>query len=89
MSKYMTKSKATQMSEMQQSNKTPHPGLIAATTLTHEAISKRAYKMYVENGCKEGQSEQNWLQAEQEMKNRDEWLEADKEMKKWQIVNQP
>ena len=45
--------------------------------------------MYVENGCKEGQSEQNWLQAEQEMKNRDEWLEADEEMKKWQIVNQP
>ena len=89
MSKYMTKSKATQMSEMQQANKASHPGPVATTMLTHKDISKRAYKMYVENGCKEGQSKQNWLQAEQEMKNRDEWLEADEEIKTWQIVNQP
>jgi len=75
MSKYMTKSKATQMSEMQQAHKAPHP--------RHEVISKRAYEIYVENGGKEGQSEQNWLQAEQELKNREEWLQADKEMKTW------
>jgi hypothetical protein len=70
MSKYMTKSKTKQMSEMQQAHKAPHTGLVA-TMLRHEDISKRAYKIYVENGCKEGQSEQNWLQAEQEMKNRE------------------
>jgi hypothetical protein len=79
----MTKSKATQMSDMQQVHKAPHPGLVAATILTHKDISKRAYEIYVENGCKEGQSEQNWLQAEQELKNREEWLEADEEMKTW------
>ena len=83
MSKYMTKSKATQMSDMQQAHKTPHAGQVATTMLTHEDISKRAYEIYVENGCKEGQSEQNWLQAEQELKNREEWLEANEEMKTW------
>ena len=83
MSKYMTKSKATQMSEMQQAHKAPHPGQVATTMTTHKVISRRAYEIYVESGCKEGQSEQNWLQAEQEMKNREEWLEADEEMKTW------
>jgi len=83
MSKYMTKSKATQMSSMQQAHKAPHPGLDDAPVLTHEVISKRAYEIYVENGCKQGQSEQNWLQAEQELKNREEWLQADEEMKTW------
>ena len=82
MSKYMTKSKATQMSEMQHAHKASHPGQVTAI-LTHKDISKRAYEIYVENGCKEGQSEQNWLQAEQELKSRGEWLEADEEMKTW------
>jgi hypothetical protein len=79
----MTKSKATQMSEMQQSHKDPHPGPVATPMPTHEEIAKRAYEIYVKNGCRQGQSEQNWLQAEQEMKYREEWQEADKEMKTW------
>ena len=83
MSKYMTKSKATQMSEMQQANKTLHPGPVAAAKPTHKDIAKRAYEIYVENGCKQGQTEQNWLQAEQELKYREEWREADVETKKW------
>jgi hypothetical protein len=83
MSKYMTKSKATQMSDMQRAHKAPHPGQAAATMPTHKDISRRAYEIYVENGGKEGQSEQNWLQAEQELKNRKRWLQADEEMKKW------
>lgn len=83
MSKYMTRSKATQMSDMQQAHKDPHPGQVATATamLTHEEISKRAYEIYAGNGCKEGQSKQNWLQAEQELKNQSEWLQADEEMK--------
>jgi len=75
------------MSGMQQAHKVPHFGPAAATMPTHQDISMRAYEIYVGNGCKEDQSEQNWLQAEQELKNRDEWLQADKEMKTWQ--NQP
>jgi len=76
MSKYMTKSKATQMSEMQHVHKTPHPGLVVTIMLTHKDISKRAYKIYVEKGCRQGQSEQNWLQAEQELKSKQHWLQA-------------
>lgn len=38
------------------------------TTLpTHEQISQRAYEIYVRNGCREEQTEQNWLQAEREL----------------------
>jgi hypothetical protein len=81
----MTKSKTTQMSDMQQAHKVPHPGPVATTMLAHKDISRRAYEIYVENGCKEGQNEQNWLQAELELKNREEWLQADEEMKTWQI----
>ena len=83
MSKYMTKSKTTQMSEMQHTNKTPQHGLVTTTMPTHKDISKRAYEIYVKNCCKQGQSEQNWLQAEREMKNRDEWIQADEEMETW------
>ena len=39
------------------------------TGVTHNDIAKRAYEIYVENGCLPGQSEQNWQQAEQEQKN--------------------
>jgi len=38
----MTKSKATQMSEMQHAHKAPHQGLVATTILTHKDISRRA-----------------------------------------------
>ena len=76
MSKYMTKSKATQMSVMQQAHKTPHPGSVATAILTHEEIAKRAYEIYVENGCRQGQSEHNWLQSEQELKNKQHWLQT-------------
>ena len=79
MSKYMAKSKATQMSAMQQAHKTPHPGSVATATLTHEEIAKRAYEIYAEKGCPQGQSEQNWLQAEQELKNQQHWLQAKQE----------
>lgn len=61
MSKYMTRSKATQMSDMQKSHKAPHQGQVATAILTDEDISSRAYGIYVKNGCNEGQSEKNWL----------------------------
>jgi hypothetical protein len=76
MSKYMTKSKATQMSSMQQAHKAQHSGSIPIAVLTHENIANRAYEIYVENGCREGHSEQNWLQSEQELKSKQNWLQA-------------
>jgi hypothetical protein len=37
------------------------------TLPTHEEIAERARQIYLRNGCKEGESEQNWLQAEREL----------------------
>jgi len=89
MSKYMTKSKATQMSVMQQAHKTPHPGSVATAILTHEEIAKRAYEIYAEKGCEQGQSEQNWLQAEQELKNQQNWLQARRDTKNQDQARDP
>ena len=35
---------------------------------THEDIAKRAYEIYVQKGDLHGDAEQNWKQAEQELK---------------------
>lgn len=37
--------------------------------ITRETIATRAYELYVNGGCQEGQAEQHWLQAEAELKN--------------------
>ena len=76
MSKYMTKSKVTQISSMQQAHKALHSGSIPIAVLKHEDISRRAYEIYVENGCKEGHSEQKWLQSEQELSSQQHWLQV-------------
>lgn len=58
--------------------RTPNPlraGLVVPATPRHEEIARYAYKIYVETGCREGQSEQNWLQAERALKNKQNWLE--------------
>ena len=47
---------------------TPVP--VTHTAVTHDDIARRAYEIYLEKGCLQGQSEQNWQQAEQEQKNR-------------------
>jgi len=31
---------------------------------THEQISRRAHEIWLKKGCKPGQDEQNWLEAE-------------------------
>jgi len=64
------------MSSMQQAHKAPHSGYIPIAVLTHEDISRRAYEIYVENGCREGLSEQNWLQSEQELSSQQHWLQV-------------
>ena len=81
MSKYMTHSKATQMSAMQQGHKASHPGPGASVMPKHKDIAERAYAIYFETDCRQGQSEQNWLQAEQELKSRENWLEAGRDVK--------
>jgi hypothetical protein len=80
MNKYMDKSKSTQAVAPQQPKAvqvsaprqidTPRPRPVAAATPTHEDIARRAYQIYVEKGCPQGQSEENWRQAEQDIQNR-------------------
>lgn len=35
---------------------------------THEQISKRAHDIWLKKGCKHGQDEQNWLEAEAQLR---------------------
>ena len=40
---------------------------IELTQVTHEQIARRAYEIYVANGCQNGHAEDDWLQAEYEL----------------------
>ena len=75
MNKYSNKSKGKQVFAAQQVRNASHPGPVASM-LTHEDIAKHAYEIYVEKGCRQGQSEKNWLQAEQELRNQQNWVQA-------------
>ena len=70
MKKHSTKSKSKQVFAAQKILSVPYSGSVVAALIAHEDIAKLAYELYVETGCRQDQSEQNWLQAEQELKNR-------------------
>jgi hypothetical protein len=77
MNKYNDQSKGRQVFAAQQIRNASHPGPVAPALLTHEDIAKHAYDIYVEKGCRQGQSELDWRQAEQELKNQRNWLQAE------------
>ena len=81
MNKYINDSKAKQVFATQQTH-TDSQTVPAAGTPTHKEIARRAYEIYIENGRRQGQSEQYWLQAEHELKNRTE--QELKNVKHWQ-----
>ena len=76
MNQHMTHPQTTQMSAMHQGHEALHSGPVAATSPMHKDIAKRAYEIYVGKNRQQGQSEQNWLQAEQELKNQESWLQV-------------
>ena len=43
----------------------PAPSL--TSVLTHGNIAERAYDLYVQSGCHQGQCQQNWEQAEKDL----------------------
>ncbi|MCC5875421.1 MAG: DUF2934 domain-containing protein [Candidatus Sumerlaeia bacterium] len=53
-------------------NSTPHP--------SHEAIAGRACEIYLKGGSMRGQCEQNWRQAEKELRENAQVLAAEQEM---------
>ena len=64
----MSQSKATQNLAAEQTHGDMHSGRGVIAMPMHDDIAKRAYEIYVSNGHNEGQREQNWLQAEHELK---------------------
>lgn len=79
MNKYVNDSKAKQVFAAQQTQQKDSQTASVAVTPTHKEIARRAYQIYIENGRRQGQSEQYWLQAEQELKNRKHWRQAEEQ----------
>jgi len=46
----------------------PPSGPILTTVFTHDQIAERAYDIYVKNGRQEDQCQQNWEQAENDLR---------------------
>lgn len=47
---------------------TQAPAAAKTVKITREQIAQRAHEIWVKNGCKHGQDEQNWLEAERQLK---------------------
>jgi hypothetical protein len=53
----------------QQATAGARPGTTGKSTkITHEQIALRAREIYMKRGCRPGQDEQNWLEAEAQLK---------------------
>jgi hypothetical protein len=59
-----------QVSPSQPIHDIPQSKMAVQVTLAHEEIAMRAYEIYVQSGRPQGQSEQIWQQAEQDIRNR-------------------
>jgi hypothetical protein len=78
MNKYISESKAKQVSASQRTEKGLQIVSVAVPP-THKEIARRAYEIYIENGRRQDHDEQYWLQAEQELKNRKHWRQAEEQ----------
>jgi predicted acyl esterase len=89
MNKYKNQSKSKQVHATQQMLSASHPDPVVAAMLTHEDIARHAHEIYVEKGRRQGQSEQDWLQAEQELKNQQHRRQAGRDMKNQDQAGNP
>jgi hypothetical protein len=62
--------KAMPVSAPQKIQDIPPRKSAASATPSHEDIARRAHEIYVQRGCPQGQSEQIWHQAEQDVRDR-------------------
>jgi hypothetical protein len=44
------------------------PEAVKMVKITREQIAQRAHEIWVKSGCKHGHDEQNWLEAERQLK---------------------
>jgi hypothetical protein len=68
MNTVMNKPKKSQVPAPQQVYDISRPKSGSTVKPTNQDIAKRAYEIYVEKGCQQGQCEENWKQAERELK---------------------
>ena len=68
MSKIKGKTKNTPVITKSNAGKTS--GRAVVSEISHNDIARRAYEIYVKNGYQQGQSQQNWQQAEEELRNK-------------------
>lgn len=80
MNKYSNQSKGKRVLEAQRKANASHPGPVVAAPPTRVDIAKHAHGIYVERGRLDGHNEQDWLQAEQELKNQQNWLQAQRDV---------
>ena len=45
----------------------PKPGT-TGPKITHDQIARRAHEIWVKRGCKHGQDQENWYEAERQLK---------------------
>ncbi len=63
-----TNSPATQTTPPPQTNNTTNTAKASTQGPTHEQIARRAYELYLARGATDGHAEQDWMQAERELK---------------------
>lgn len=68
MQAYMTQAEAARILAARQMHGDPHPGYGVVSMPTHDDIAKRAYDFYVRKGRVPGQCQQNWHQAEYDLR---------------------
>jgi hypothetical protein len=68
MSTTATKSNRTQKSAVKRTQTSQSTQGTMQSALTREQIAARAFEIYMRSGCRPGQDEQNWLQAEKELR---------------------
>ena len=68
MHNYIDQKEATRILAAGQTHDDMHGGPGVIDPPTHERISRRAHEIFIMSGRKHGQCEQNWHQAERELR---------------------
>jgi hypothetical protein len=68
---HLTHSLAPRVVAVEPTHDDMHPGRGVIAMPAHDEIARRAYEIYVKSDCKEGQCQQNWHQAELQLRTDD------------------
>ena len=74
---HLTHSQAPRPIVIDPSHDDMHPGHGVVAMPAHDVIARRAYYIYVESGCIQGQCKQNWHRAENDLQSADRDLYID------------